>query len=283
MVEPVQGVLLFEASLLMGYDGVSGRVDPGTLKGSGLLENRFTTILAEAEKARKGLAACAVVFLGLAVVCFVFSEQALLLLVRLLGKKLVSYSPDEGFIALASLALYGAFVLTLPLAGFLAWRGVVLPHVPAWRRWGTPVIVLATGLFLCGALLGYCVILPAGIGFLVGFESGDVKALISAKRFIHFCGGMLIALGLSFEAPLACFFLARIGWLKPGFFRNRWRHAVLTCTVLAAVITPTPDIYNMTLMAGPLLGLYFISFLVVLAAAPRHGAPNPRPQNRDVP
>jgi sec-independent protein translocase protein TatC len=256
---------------------------PLASKGSRLLENRFTTIVTEAEKARKGIAACAVVFLGLAVVCFLFSERALLVLVRLLGKKLVSYSPDEGFIALASLALYCAFVLTLPLAGYLAWRGAILPRVPAWRHWGTPVIILATVLFLCGALLGYYVILPAGIGFLVGFESGDVKALISARKFIHFCGGMLIALGLSFEAPLASFFLARLGWLKPDFFRNRWRHAVLICTVLAAVITPTPDVYNMTLMMTPLLGLYFVSFLVVLAAAPRRQSHDPDPQNRDVP
>ena len=176
---------------------------PQTAKGNGPLENRFTTILAETEKARKGLAACAAAFVVLAVVCFLFSEQALLVLVRLLGKKLVSYSPDEGFVALASLSLYGAFVLTLPIAGYMTWRGAILPRVPSWRYWGTPVIVLATGLFFCGALLGYFVILPAGIGFLVGFESGDVKALISAKKFIHFCGGMLIALGLSFEAPLA--------------------------------------------------------------------------------
>ncbi len=250
-------------------------MDPQSLERKRPLENRFTAVITGVEKARKGIAACAVAFLVLAAVCFLYSEQALLVLVRLLGKKLVSYSPDEGFIALASLALYGAFALTLPLAGYLVWRGGILPHAPAWRYWGGPVIVLATALFACGALLGYYVILPAGIGFLVGFESGDVKALISAKKFIHFCGGMLIALGLSFEAPLASFFLARLGWLTPDFFRNRWRHALLFCTVSAAVITPTPDIYNMALMITPLLGLYFISFLVVLAAAPRRKAEGP--------
>jgi sec-independent protein translocase protein TatC len=240
---------------------------PRPRKDNAPLENRFTAIIAEAEKARKGLAACAVAFLVLAVACFLFSERVLLALVRLLGKKLVSYSPEEGFVALASLSLYCAFVLTLPLAGYLAWRGIVLPRFPAWRRWGGPVIVLASALFLCGVLLGYYVLLPAGIGFLVGFETRDVKALLSAKKFIHFCGGMLIALGLSFEAPLAAFFLARLGWLRPDFFRNRWRHAILICTVLSAVITPTPDVYNMTLMAMPLLGLYFVSFLVVTVAA----------------
>jgi sec-independent protein translocase protein TatC len=237
------------------------------------VENRFTAIIDGFEKARKGVAACAVLFLVLAVLCFAFSERVLLVLVRLLGKKLVSYSPEEGFIALASLSLYCAFVLMLPVAGYLLWRGILLPRVPAWRRWGGPVISVATVLFVCGALLGYYVLLPAGIGFLVGFETRDVLALISAKRFISFCGTMLIALGLSFEAPLLAFFLAKLGWLKPEFFRKRWRHALLACTLLSAVITPTPDVYNMTLMGMPLMGLYFVSFLVVRMVAPGKAVP----------
>ncbi len=228
------------------------------------MDIKVATIIAEVEKARKGIAACAVLFLAFAGICFAFSERVLLVLVRLLGKKLVSYSPEEGFLALASLSLHCALVLTLPVAGYLVWRRLILPRVPAWRRWGGPVLAVASALFTCGVLLGYFVLLPAGIGFLVGFETRDVRALISAKKFISFCGTMLIALGLSFETPLLAFFLAKIGWLKPEFFRNRWRHAVLICTVLAAVITPTPDVYNMTLMAAPLLGLYFVSFLVVL-------------------
>jgi sec-independent protein translocase protein TatC len=231
------------------------------------VNNRVTTIIAEVEKARKGIAVCAVLFLALAVTCFSFSERLLLVIVRLLGKKLVSYSPEEGFIALASLSLFCAFVLTLPAAGYLLWRRLILPRVPAWRPWGGPVIVVATALFACGVLLGYLVILPAGIGFLVGFETRDFRALISARKFVSFCGMMLIALGLSFEAPLLAFFLAKLGWLKPAFFRDRWRHALLICTVLAAVITPTPDIYNMMLMVMPLLGLYFVSFLVVQVVA----------------
>jgi sec-independent protein translocase protein TatC len=234
------------------------------------LENRLVAVIGEVEKARRGLAACALVFVLLAVACFPFSERILLELVRLLGKRLVSYSPEEGFIAQASLSMYCAFVLTLPLSGYLLWRGVVAPRVPGWGKWGLPVIVVATVLFLCGAILGYLVLLPAGIGFLVGFEGQDVRALISAKKFISFCGTMLIALGVSFEAPLLAYFLARMGWLTPSFFRDRWRQAVLACTVLAAVITPTPDVYNMTLMVLPLLGLYFVSFLVVAVAAPRN-------------
>ncbi|HAM33603.1 MAG: hypothetical protein A2X91_11215 [Deltaproteobacteria bacterium GWB2_65_81] len=247
------------------------------------MENRFTAIISGVEKARKGIAVCAVLFLALAAFCFAFSERVLLVLVRLLGKKLVSYSPEEGFIALASLSLYCAFVLMLPVTGYLLWRRLVLPQVPSFRRWGGPVIATATVLFACGISLGYFLLLPAGIGFLVGFETPNVRALISAKKFISFCGTMLIALGLSFEAPLVSFFLAKLGWLKPQFFQDRWRHALLACTVIAAVITPTPDIYNMALMVMPLLGLYFVSYLVVLGVAAGRKTPEPKPQNRDVP
>jgi sec-independent protein translocase protein TatC len=241
------------------------------------VNDKITTIIEEVEKARKGFAVCAILFLSLAFLCFAVSERVLLVLVRLLGKKLVSYSPEEGFIALASLSLYCAFVLTLPAAGYLIWRRLILPRVPAWRRWGGMVIAVATVLFACGVLLGYFVLLPAGIGFLVGFETRDVRALISARKFISFCGTMLVALGLSFEAPLLAFFLAKLGWLKPEFFRNRWRHAILICTVLSAVITPTPDVYNMTLMAMPLLGLYLVSFIVVQVVAPRDSTPKTDP------
>jgi len=69
--------------------------------------------------------------------------------------------------------------------------------------------------------------------------------------------------------PLLSFFLARMGWLKPAFFQKRWRYAVTVCTVLAAIITPTPDVYNMMLMMVPLLGLYAVSFIVVLTVNPK--------------
>ena len=239
------------------------------------MNNKVTTIIAEVEKARKGIAVIAVLFLVLAFLCFSFSERVLLVLVRLLGKKLVSYSPEEGFIALVSLSLYCAFVLTLPVAGYLLWRRLILPRVPAWRRWGGPVIVVATALFACGVLLGYFVLLPAGIGFLVGFETRDVRALISAKKFISFCGMMMIALGLSFEAPLLAFFLARLGWLKPAFFRNRWRHAILICTVLCRGDHSHPRRLqhdaDVDAAAGALLRL--------LPRRPRDRAPEPTPND----
>ena len=227
------------------------------------VENRFAAVVTELDKARRGLAFYAVVVLAFTVVSSAFSERILLALVRLLNRKIVAYDPSEAFLSLVSLAFYCGIVLSLPVGAYMIWRGVLAPRLPGMKRLGGVVILVATALFAGGVLLGYLVILPSGIGFLAGFESRDVLALISARRFISFCGTMLIALGLSFEAPLLSYLLARIGWLGTGFFRKKWRHALLGCTVLSAVITPTPDVWNMTLLAVPLLGLYFVSFAVV--------------------
>lgn len=227
------------------------------------MENRFATVITELDKARRGLAVWAILVLVFTAASFFWSEPILLALVRLLNRKIVAYDPAEAFLSMVSLAFYCGIVLSLPIGAWMIWHGVIGPRLPGLKRMGGILIVVATVLFTSGVLLGYFVLLPSGIGFLAGFESQDVKALISARKFISFCGTMLIALGLSFEAPLISFILARVGWLGTRFFRNKWRHAVLACTVIAAVITPTPDVWNMTLMALPLLGLYFVSFVVV--------------------
>ncbi len=237
------------------------------------MENRFATVITELDKARKGIAAWAILVIALTVVSFFYSEPILLVLVRLLNKKIVAYDPSEAFLTLVSLAFYCGIVLSLPVGVWMIWHGIIGPRLPGLKRMGGVLIIVATALFTSGVLLGYFVLLPSGIGFLAGFESQDVKALISARRFVSFCGTMLIALGLSFEAPLLSYILARIGWLGTRFFRNKWRHAVLACTVAAAVITPTPDVWNMTLMALPLLGLYFVSFLVVWIVEAARGVP----------
>ncbi|GAB4374103.1 MAG: twin-arginine translocase subunit TatC [Deltaproteobacteria bacterium] len=229
------------------------------------MESRFAGVLEEIDKARRGVAIYAAVVLALTAVSYVYAGRLLTRMAALLNRRLVAYDPSEGFFATLSIALYCGIALSLPVGAGLLWNGVVAARRPEWKRWGILVILVATLLFLAGAFLGYRVLLPAGIGFLAGFENERFRALISARKFISFCGTILLAIGFSFEAPLVSYFLARFGWLRPAFFRNKWRHAVLICTVVAAVITPTPDVYNLTLMTIPLLALFFVSFVVVWA------------------
>lgn len=239
------------------------------------MENRFQTVVEELDRARRGLAVYALLVVGLFALCVFFAEPVLLAFVRLLGRKLVAYNPAEGVLAMLSVALYMSLALSFPAGVFLLWRGIALRRRPDWVGWGGAVIAAAAVLFLAGVALGYAVLLPAGIKFLVGFETPETRALISARKFVSFCGTILLALGVSFEAPLVSFLLARAGWLGTGFFRRKWRHALLGSIVLAAFLTPTPDVYNLMLMALPLIGLYFVSYGVVWAFGPSRGQTPP--------
>jgi sec-independent protein translocase protein TatC len=232
--------------------------------------DRVRAVLNGLDEARRGLAIYLVLVLVLTLGCFFASEPILARMLPLLGKKLVAYDPAEPFLTLLSLSFYSALYLSLPVGVWFVWRGVSARLFPQWRWMGGLVVLIATSLFAAGAILCWRVLLPAGIGFLVSFEADGTRAFISARTFVSFVGTMLLALGLAFEMPLVAYFLARAGWLTPAFFKKRWRHAVLVCTVAAAVITPTPDVYNMTLMALPLLALYFVSFGVVSLVARRN-------------
>lgn len=237
-------------------------------------ENRFRLLLDGLEGARKGLAGYALLVAVLTAASFSFSEEALVHLTRLLGRKVVAYDPSEGLLALLALSLYLGLLLSFPAGCWMLWAGVIAPRTGWSKARGGWVILVATALFLAGMLLGWFVLLPAGIGFLTGFERPDIRAYLSVRRFVTFCGTMTLALGVCFQAPLVSWFLARAGWLSTRFFRTKWRHAVLGCVVLAAVITPTPDVYNLGLMSLPLVGLFFVSYGVVWAgsAGRRKGA-----------
>lgn len=235
------------------------------------MENRFRSALDALDRARRPILIYALVVVALTAVAFSFSERLLLVLVRLLGRRPVAYDPSEAFLGLLALSVYAAVALSLPAGAWMLWRGAASRFFPDLRGAGGLVIAAAALLFAAGVLLGYSVLLPAGVRFLTGFETPETRALLSVRKFISFCGAFLLALGLAFEAPLAAFLLARAGWARPSFFRRNWRHAIVGCTVAAAILTPTPDVYNLALMGLPLLGLYFVSWGVVAAVARTRG------------
>lgn len=203
----------------------------------------------------------------LGVGCFLFSKRIALLLIERAHIKVYYFSLPEVFLATVELALYTGLFLSVPAIMGLVWKefGGLLSEK---MRHGYLFVFWAILLFYVGSFFCFFVVLPSGISFLVGYEGGALKAMISIQRFIIFCVAMIFAFGTAFELPLGLLLLGKLGVLRArGLARSR-RYAVLFIVVAASVITPTPDVYNMTLMAMPLLGLYFVSFLVVRMVAP---------------
>lgn len=119
-------------------------------------------------------------------------------------------------------------------------------------------------LFYGGTLFCYFITLPFGINFLLGFGSEELKPVISIGRFVNFVTVFILAFGVIFELPILMVFAAKIGVVTRRFFSRHRKYAMLMIAILAALLTPTPDIVNMLLMGGPLYLLYEIGILILV-------------------
>ncbi len=172
-----------------------------------------------------------------------------------LAEKLYFFSVAGPFLAHVKISLFAAVYLLMPWLLFVLWRALGAPFRVAKEQllW---FVFFTSLLFYAGTVFCYFVTLPFGINFLLGFGSEELKPVISVGRFVNFATLFLLAFGVIFEVPIFMVFLARVGVTTRSFFVRNRRYAVLVIAILAALLTPTPDVVNMLLMGGPLYLLY---------------------------
>lgn len=179
-----------------------------------------------------------------------------------LHQKLVFFSVAEPFLAHVKLALGTAILLLMPLFVTCLWRALSIPFKLSWRSQAL-FIVFTCLLFYCGALFCYAITLAYGIEFLLGFSSEQLQPLISIDKFVTFIAVFILGFGLIFELPIFMIFTAKVGLLPRRVFEKNRRYAILVISLVASLLTPTPDIFNMMLMGVPLYALYEIGIVVL--------------------
>ena len=196
------------------------------------------------------------------IVSFFFSKGLLRLLLNTVHIKLYYMSFPEVFLAMVELAMYAGVFFAFPFLVTLAWyefRGATR----LTRVQGAGFVIFAILLFYTGSLFCYRVVLPSGISFLLSYGTGHIQAMISVQRFVVFCAAMIFAFGITFEVPIVLLILSKIGILKSKTLVRTRRYAVLIITIASALITPTPDVYNMMLLAVPTYFLFEIGILLM--------------------
>jgi sec-independent protein translocase protein TatC len=124
-------------------------------------------------------------------------------------------------------------------------------------------VFYTTVLFLLGVLFGYYIIVPLSVNFLGTYQvSAEVKNMIQMDSFISTVTTITLASGIVFELPVVVYLLTKIGLMGPAFMRTYRRHAVVVILILAAIITPSPDVTSQLLVALPLYLLYEISIFI---------------------
>jgi sec-independent protein translocase protein TatC len=184
-----------------------------------------------------------------------------------------------GFIAIDPMEQFSIIWMWTPLVGSLfiaspwviyqVWAFISPGLYPRERRWAVPFVLCTAGLFISGGLFAYFIAFRFALTFLfnIGGPMG-VLPLISIDKYFDLFVNVMLGISLVFELPVLIFFLTLIRVASPSFLLRHSRYAILAIVILAAVITPTPDVFNLTLFAVPMILLYFLgvfaSYLLVM-------------------
>ena len=213
---------------------------------------------------RKGILQMILVFILLGIIIFPFSKTLLRHLYETnLKADLIAFAIPEAFFSILKLTVYASLFLSIPMIFYQVWRS----FAPLFRQKGlqsaTPILLTAIFLFYLGSLFCYFITLPFGVQFLLGYQSAHIKPMISVGKYISFCAVFIFGFGLTFELPLILALLSYIKVINAAFLTRNRRYAILLIAIIAAVVTPTPDVFNMALMGGPLYILFEIGVILV--------------------
>ena len=178
---------------------------------------------------------------------------------------LVLFSPGESFVVILRVCTYAGIFLASPVVFWQLWKFVSAGLYPRERKYVHIFAPLTFLLFICGTLFSYFLVLRVAVHYLLRIGPQDIfRPQFNASQTLSFVVQLSFGFGLVFETPLVMLFLSKVGVAKPAQFRKFRRYAYLLIFIVAACLTPGPDIYSQFLMAIPMLGLYELGILLSL-------------------
>jgi sec-independent protein translocase protein TatC len=195
---------------------------------------------------------------------------AALIHLKVVPPTLKQISPMDSFrIMWMELPILAAVFLSSPWIVYQVWAFIAPGLYKRERRWAVPFVLSSAGLFIIGGFFAYFVAFRYGLEFLMGLAIGKgVEPGISMTEYYDLFVDVMLGVGIIFEIPVALFLATLIRVASPAFLVRHSRYAILIIVLLAAVITPTGDVFNLALFATPMIILFYIgifaSYILVL-------------------
>jgi len=177
------------------------------------------------------------------------------------GRQPVTLGLGEPFSQTLTVAGYFALLLAFPIILFQGYAFVLPAFSPRERRVALPLMLMIPFLFVGGVVFGYFLVLPAAIGFLQNFNTGEFDVLVQAKSLYSFSVLTLIVMGALFQLPVGVLALTRLGVVTPEQLRKHWRVSVVGIAVVAVLLPGTDPVTTIIEMV-PMLILYGVSILL---------------------
>jgi sec-independent protein translocase protein TatC len=218
------------------------------------------TVLGHLAELRTRLTRCVIAMVVTTAISFIFAKQIFhILILPTGGIKLIYIEMTEMIGTYMKVCLSSGIILAMP---YITYQFVmfVSPALTRTERKYTNLILPWVGLmFVAGVVFGYFVLIPPAMKFLISFGSDIATPQIKIGNYISIVTRLMLAIGLVFEMPVLSTFLTRLGVITPKWLANKRKPAIILAFVLAAIITPTIDPVNQSLVAVPLIALYEIS------------------------
>ncbi len=184
--------------------------------------------------------------------------------------KLWQTAPMEAFnIVWMKLPILVSVFLASPWILYQVWAFIAPGLYKRERRWAAPFVICSAGLFVLGGMFAYFVAFRFGLTFLLGIGRDiNIAPIITISEYFDLFVNVILGVGLVFELPVLIFFLTLLRVTSPKFLLTHSRYAILVIVIIAAIVTPTPDVFNLMLFATPMVLLFFVgifaSYLLVL-------------------
>jgi sec-independent protein translocase protein TatC len=221
---------------------------------------------------------CGFTFIVACVITFPYANDMIAWLKMPYPDDLIFYAPTEAIFAAIKVALLGGTALSMPFFLYHLWKFLQPALLPGEQRWVIPLLAIASVFFAMGVAFANFVIVPLALQFMLQF--GIDRALVpqlGVGFYVDFNVKFLLTFGLAFELPLAITLFSKLGVITPDMLARYRKHAIMVNLILAAILTPTSDLFNLLLMAVPLIILYEVGIL----SARLFGRPPARPMRED--
>ncbi|MEO6252473.1 MAG: twin-arginine translocase subunit TatC [Ferruginibacter sp.] len=170
------------------------------------------------------------------------------------------------FTSALTIAMIGALIVAFPYIFWELWRFIKPALSPKEKKYARGSIFWVSLCFFAGAAFGYYLLAPFTFNFLASFtlgSSGAIEYQPSINDYIDSLTNLVLGCGIAFELPILAYVLAKIGFITSKFLKKYSKYAFVIILIVAAVITPSPDISSQVIVAFPLLILYWISIQLV--------------------
>lgn len=218
------------------------------------------------------MVACIAIALTTAI-SFLFTTDIIKLLLVPAGvSKLIALSPTENFTTYFRVALFSGFALAMPVILYEIYAYIDPALHPNERRFALTLGPFVLLLFVGGMLFCYLILLPNALKFLINFGSEVIDNQLRASEYLSFVTLFIVGMGVVFEMPVLIYALLRLGVVQRSWLTSKRRYVFVGSFLVAAVITPTPDPFNQTLVAIPMYLLFELGLLLGRLGARRRAA-----------